>query len=94
MMSKNQSINEQKRAAAAASGGLYANRTLLTEMSTWAAKVIFIFKQGVNLICSFESFGKVCKTTFSIFINNSRNVIPKYEHIIVPHASFNVEHQK
>ena len=61
MMSKNQSINEQKRAVAAASGGLYANRTLLTEMSTWAASVTFIFEQGINLICSFESFGKVCK---------------------------------
>ena len=94
MMSRNQSINEQKRAVAAASGGRYANRTLHTEMSTWAASVTFIFKQGVNLICSFESFGKVCKTAFSIFIKNSRNVIPKYEHIIVPHASCNVEHQK
>ena len=61
MMSKNQSINEQKRAVAAASGGLYANRTLLTEMSTWAASVTFIFKQGVNLICSFESFGNFYK---------------------------------
>ena len=62
-------------------------------MSTWAASVTFIFEQGVNLICSFESFGKVCKTAFSIFIKNSRNVIPKYEHITVPHASCNVEHQ-
>ena len=94
MMSKNQSINEQKCAVAAASGGVYANRTLLTEMSTWAASVAFIFEQGVNWICSFESFGKVCKTAFSIFIKNSRNVIPKYEHTIVPHAPCNVEHQK
>ena len=94
MMSKNQSINEQKRAVAAASGGLYVNKTLRTEMSTWAASVTFILEQGVNLICSFESFGKVCKTAFSIFIKNSRNVIPEYEHIIVPHASCNVEHQK
>ena len=92
MMSKNQSINEQKHAVAAASSGLYANRTLHTEMSTWAASVTFIFE--LNLICSFESFGKVCKTAFSIFIKNIRNVIPKYEHIIVPHASCNVEHQK
>ena len=74
MMSKNQSINEQERAVAAASGGLYANRTLLTEMSTWAASFTLIFKQGVNLIYSFESFGKVCKTAFSIFIKNSGNV--------------------
>ena len=44
MMSKNQSINEQKLTASAASGGLYANRTLLTEMSTWAASVTFIFE--------------------------------------------------
>ena len=87
MMSKNQSINEQKHAVAAASGGLYANRTLCAEMSTWAASVTFIFEQGVNLT-------KVCKTAFSIFIKNSRNVIPKYEHIIVPHASCNVELQK
>ena len=94
MMSKNQSINEQKRAVAAASGGLYANRTLCIEMSTWAGNVTFIFEQGVNLICSFESFGKVCKTAFSIFIKNSRNGIPKYEHIIFPHASCNGEHQK
>ena len=92
--SKNQSIIEQKRAFVATSGGLYANRTLLTEMSTWAASVTLVFEQGVNLICSFESFGKVCKTAFSIFIKNSRNVTPKYEHIIVPHASCNVEHQK
>ena len=94
MMSKNQSINEQKHAAAAASGGLYANRTLLAEMSTWTASVTFIFEQGINLICSFESFGKVCKTAFSIFVKNSRNKIPKYEHNIAPHASCNVEHQK
>ena len=85
-MSKNQSINEQKHAVSAVSGGLYANRTLLTELSTWAASLI-IFEQAVNLICSFESFGKMCKTAFSIFIKNSRNVIPKYEHIIVRHAS-------
>ena len=71
MMSKNQSINEQKHAVAAASGGLYANRTLRTEMSTWAASVTFIFELGVNLICLFESFAKVCKTAFSIFIKNS-----------------------
>ena len=39
MMSKNQSINKQKRAVSAASRGLYANRTLLTELSTWAASL-------------------------------------------------------
>ena len=77
-MSKNQSINEQKHAVSAASGGLYANRTLLTELSTWAASLTFIFEYEVNLICSLESFGEMCKTAFSIFIKNSRNVIPKY----------------
>ena len=87
MISKNQSINEKKRVVSAASGGLYANRILLTELSTWAASPTFIFEYRVNLICSFESFGKMCQTAFSIFIKNSRNVIPKYEHIIVPHAS-------
>ena len=40
-MSKKQSINEQKRAVSAASGGPYANRTLLkVELRTWA----FIFE--------------------------------------------------
>ena len=34
MMPKNQPINEQKHAVSAASGGLFANRTLLTELST------------------------------------------------------------
>ena len=39
------------------------------------------------MICSFESFGKMCKTAFFILIKNRRNVIPNYEHIIIPHAS-------
>ena len=43
-MSKNQSINEQKRVVSAASGGLHASRTLLTELSTWAASLTFIFE--------------------------------------------------
>ena len=34
MMPKNQPINEQKHAVSAASGGLFAKRTLLTELST------------------------------------------------------------
>ena len=33
-MPKNQPINEQKHAVSAASGELFANRTLLTEPST------------------------------------------------------------
>ena len=61
MMSKNQSINEQKRAVATASRGLYANRTLLTEMNTWAASVTFIFEQGVNLICSWKVLARCVK---------------------------------
>ena len=87
VMSKIQSINKKKCADSAASGGLYANKTLLTILSTWAASLTFIFEEGVNLICSFECFSKIYRTAFSIFIKNSRIVIPKYEHIIVPHAS-------
>ena len=40
-----QSINEQKHAVSAASGGPYANRTLPTvELWTWAASRTFIFE--------------------------------------------------
>ena len=80
-------IKKQKRAVSAASGGPYANRTLLTKLSHWDAGLIFVFKQWVNLICSFKSFSnKFKQTAFSIFIKNIRIVIPKYEHILVPHA--------
>ena len=44
-MSKKQSINKQKYVASAASGRLYANRTLLTfELRTWAVSLTFIFE--------------------------------------------------
>ena len=61
IMSKNQYINEPKCAASAASGGPYANKTLLAELSTYAASRTFIFELGVSLICPFESFGKMWK---------------------------------
>ena len=32
-------------------------------------------------------FWQDVQTAFSIFIKNSRNAIPKYEHIIAPHVS-------
>ena len=42
--SKRQSVNEEKRAISAVSGGPYANRTLLTVgLRTWAASLTFIF---------------------------------------------------
>ena len=44
MMPKSQPINEQKHAVSAASVGLHANRTLLTELSSRAASLTFIFK--------------------------------------------------
>ena len=87
MMPKNQPINEQKLAISAASVGQCTNITLLTELSTWAVSLKFIFEQGINLICLFEHFGKLCKTSFSVFIKNRGNVTPKYEYIIIPHAS-------
>ena len=43
MISKNQPIDEQKHTVFGASDGLYANRTLLAELSTWAASLTFIF---------------------------------------------------
>ena len=61
MMSKKQSINGQKFTVSAASSGPHANRTLLTELSTWASSLTFTFEEGVNMICSFENFGKMCK---------------------------------
>ena len=44
MMSKNKSINGQKCAVSAASGGLYAKRTLHTDLSTWATSPTLIFE--------------------------------------------------
>ena len=44
MMWKNQPINEQKHAVSAASGGPYDKGPLLTELTTKAGSLTFIFE--------------------------------------------------
>ena len=61
MISKKLSINKQSFAVPAASGGSYdVNVLSAAELNTWAANFTFIFEYGVNFMCLYDSFGKIC----------------------------------
>ena len=61
IISKKPSINKQNFAVPAASGGQYDVNVLLTvELNTWAANFTFMIEYGINFICSYDSFAKIC----------------------------------
>ena len=61
IISKKPSINKQNFAVPATSGGQYYVNVLLTvELNTWAANFTCKIEYGVNFICSYDSFGKIC----------------------------------
>ena len=62
MISKNISISKQNWAVPVASGVPYVDRTLLTNnLDICAASLTFIIEYGVNSICSYVIFARICK---------------------------------